>query len=399
MRLIAAIAALLAGLLAVVAGVLMAAQRQAPPAQNAWLVMARSETSVNNNARDVSIVRLMVGSEVVQPLVRDVGMVYRITFSPDGETMAFDTSNPNPTMLQNPGGGPPRQDFYHQIYLKPMGPDAPTLLELDVADAYAPAWSPDGEWIAFIGGETRILIGADGLPYYDDQYFVYKVRPDGSDLTRIAETIGNGRVQWSPDSQRLVFPAAQAVPNLPPSSDVYIVNADGTGLRRLTYDPANDLSPFFSPDGEHIVFLSDRGKSTFGFDVWWMNDDGTLPDRLYETYGSSGAVAWSPNGRAVASVQDYIMLESLPLPRYNIQLTDMDSGETRRVSPIDANYWAPAWSPPAKVSWQGWPPVVAGVVLLLAGLAAVRWRSGIPESINPRFYRPHAAATGSDGAE
>jgi len=394
MRLFFASVAACLGLMLLLSGGLMSWARRMPPEQNAWLVMARSSTAVNNVVRDVEIVRLVVGSQTTETLVRGLGMVYRITFSPDGRYMAYDTANLNPTFLPNPSGNPPRQVYYHQIYVQPVGKGEPRLLVDSIPNTYAPAWSPDGEWIAFIGGETRVLIGADGLPYYDERYFLYKVRPDGSELTRMAQSIANGRVQWSPDGQRLVFPAAQNGPVGAENNDIYIINADGSGLKRLTFDPANDLSPFFSPDGEYIVFLSDRGKPIFDFDVWIMRADGTLPDRLYETVGSSGAVAWSPDGRVVASVLDHIALETQFLPLYNIQLTDLESGTSQRVSPMDAHYWAPAWSPPANAAWQGWPVLALGVGALLLGALRMRWRTyTLTPTSSAHFKTPPSSET------
>lgn len=382
MRLFVAVTALVGGILLLVAASMTADVRRDPPVQNAWLVMARSPRFAGGVIADAQIVRVMVGSDLVEVLVDDLGMVYRISLSPDGRSLVFDTADATGILLPNGSGGT-YVEYFHQIFVKPVGDGVPRLLSGDLPNAYAPSWSPDGEWIAFIGGQTQTVVRPDGFPYTVEQYHLYKVRPDGSDLTRMAETIGNGRVQWSPDSTRLVFPAGDV------NSDIYIINADGTGLRRLTYDPANDLSPFFSPDGEQIVFLSDRGEPSFAFDVWMMNADGTLPQRLYQTLGSSGAVAWSPNGRAVASVQDYITVGTQFVPRYNIQLTDVETNRTRRASPDDDyDYWAPAWSPPANKTWMGWPVVVLGVGWVALGLARIRWRTGIAEPTSTRFYHP-----------
>ena len=60
--------------------------------------------------------------------------------------------------------------------------------------------------------------------------------------------------------------------------DIYIINIDGSGLQRLTNDPANDGLPTWSPDGRSIAFVSDRGGA---WAIWVMNADGTGQTALY----------------------------------------------------------------------------------------------------------------------
>lgn len=409
MRLFVVLVGLLGGLLALLASVSMTMARQDEPEQNAWLVTARSENTIAGRVQDVEIVRLLVGENAIETIVSDLNMVYRISFHPDGRTIVYDTANELPTAIPVPNGQV-QTDYYHQIYIKEVGPNPARPLVQGIPNAYAPAWSPDGEWIAFIGGESSYELDQfNGLRYVQD-YYLYKIRPDGSELTQLAPSMENGRVQWSPDGTRLAFPALSDTDF--PSGDIYIIDADGQNLRQLTFDPANDLSPYFSPDGNDIVFLSDRGNNGFDFDVWTMTAEGTLPRRLYQTTGSSGAVAWSPDGKRVASVLDryYIDINSgqapptsvlnpaiissqpdydpnlLPIYQYNIQVTDTETFASQRATPIDRyNYWAPAWSPPVNLLWDGYPGIVLGVALALVGLARVRWQQLPPPPAAPFF--------------
>lgn len=84
--------------------------------------------------------------------------------------------------------------------------------------------------------------------------------------------------------------------------DVYVVARDGVGLRRLTTDAAADLEPAWSPDGAQIAFTSMRGGNR---NVWIINADGTNLRRLTDALpgapnagsgGSAGDPAWSPDG-------------------------------------------------------------------------------------------------------
>ena len=60
--------------------------------------------------------------------------------------------------------------------------------------------------------------------------------------------------------------------------EVYVINLDGSGLKQLTNNPANDGLPTWSPDGQHIAFASDRGGD---WAIWVMQPDGTSQRRLF----------------------------------------------------------------------------------------------------------------------
>jgi dipeptidyl aminopeptidase/acylaminoacyl peptidase len=74
------------------------------------------------------------------------------------------------------------------------------------------------------------------------------------------------------------------------------VNVDGTGLLRLTNHAGRDKDPAWSPDGKRIAFTSDRAGSS---DIYVMNADGSNLLRRTQT-GSSEAPAWSPDGTKIA---------------------------------------------------------------------------------------------------
>jgi Tol biopolymer transport system component len=78
---------------------------------------------------------------------------------------------------------------------------------------------------------------------------------------------------WSPDGGRIVFESNRAG-----SHDIWVMNADGSDVRRLTDHPALDETPVFSPDGERIVFASEREGE---LDVFSMRPDGSGLVNLY----------------------------------------------------------------------------------------------------------------------
>lgn len=79
--------------------------------------------------------------------------------------------------------------------------------------------------------------------------------------------------------------------------DICVMNTDGTGLRRLTDDPAKDGGPDWSPDGKKIAFISDRDGN---FEIYAMNADGTGVMRLTSHAGDDSFPAWSPDGTKIA---------------------------------------------------------------------------------------------------
>ncbi len=114
---------------------------------------------------------------------------------------------------------------------------------------HQPAWSQDGEWIAFASDRT------------DNNVEIYKVRKDGSDLTRITKDAAlDSRPRWSPDGQWLLFTS-----NRTGNLDLFVMRADGSGVRNLTNHSAIDDHPAWSPDGRWFVFVSMRDG---GFDIY-----------------------------------------------------------------------------------------------------------------------------------
>jgi TolB protein len=97
---------------------------------------------------------------------------------------------------------------------------------------------------------------------------------------------------FSPDGRRILFSMATNG-----NTDLYIVDADGGVPQRLTRTPGVDTSGSFSPDGSKIVFESDRSGTS---QIYVMNADGSDQRRISFGAGRYGAPVWSPQGDMIA---------------------------------------------------------------------------------------------------
>jgi Tol biopolymer transport system component len=200
----------------------------------------------------------------------------------------------------------------------------PVCLTEDPAEDWKPAWSPDGNRLAFVSNRS-------GEPQ------IYVVGADGADLTCLTEGAGrNWAPAWSPDGTRLAF-----VSDRDGQAEIYIMEADGSNPTRLTDDPAHDLDPVWSPDNTRIAFVSTCEGDA---DIYLMEADGSNPINLNAadpTY--EAAPAWSPDGRlAFTSNRDgnmeiYVMEADGSNP---IRLTDDPAYDTNPVWSPDGHYIA-----------------------------------------------------------
>lgn len=182
----------------------------------------------------------------------------------------------------------------------PDGSDLEVLYQTDSYDAEATV-SADGSRIVFTsasGGDLDLYsMNADGTnvrqltdePGYDGGAFY---SPDGSMIVY--------RARHPEDPQELADYQALLADGLvrPGILDIYVMNADGTGKRRLTNNGAANFAPYFHPSGERVLFASNMNDPTSrNFDLFMIGLDGTGLEQITFTEEFESFPMFSPDGR------------------------------------------------------------------------------------------------------
>jgi Tol biopolymer transport system component len=146
-----------------------------------------------------------------------------------------------------------------------------------------PVWSPDSSQLAFRsirGGNRDIyVIGADGT----------------GERRLTSDPAIDYAPDWSPDGARIAFTSERSG-----ASAVYTMSAiDGSDVRKLTPDSLQAAIPRYSPDGRQIAFVDERCFSCVQSDVWVMNTDGSGLRRVTNTPENETTEAWSHDGTRV----------------------------------------------------------------------------------------------------
>lgn len=242
------------------------------------------------------------------------------SWSPDGKTIAFDSSRPGKTSVYTwrietrelkritsgdanditPEWSPDGKEIafvsdrtgHNEIFVVDLAGATVHQVTNDQSDNIHPHWSPDGQRIIYCS--ARDNPDQSSAPE-GEIYEIYTVKPDGSDATRIAKDKGiNTYPSYSPDGRLIVFRKIIGNKN----SEVFVMNADGSSPRNLTNNPAFDGWPRWSPDGSRIVFGSNRGGTDY--EIYVMNAGGSSVQRITELHGRNTSPKWSPDGKKIS---------------------------------------------------------------------------------------------------
>ena len=191
--------------------------------------------------------------------------VSRITT--DGAGYAFPKLSPDGTMIAFDAA---RESDNAQVYVMDAnGGNVRRVTHNDVDEGYV-SWTPHSRSLVF---DTF----RDGPPE------IYRADVDGGNPTRLTHFgahIGDPRL--SPDGTKLAFESG-----MDGNSEIYVTNADGSEPARLTRNPADDRAPAISHDLRRVAFCSDRGGEREAFELFVMNADGTGLLKITDTRTSN----------------------------------------------------------------------------------------------------------------
>lgn len=151
----------------------------------------------------------------------------------------------------------------------------------------------------------------------DGDLELYTMDPDGRHVRRLTHTLGyDGGAFFSPDSRRICFRAYRPkTPEQiaeykrllrqslikPTTLELYVMNADGTGEQQVTHNGAANFCPFFTPDGQRLIFSSNQGDPRGReFDLYLIRLDGTGQERVTTAPEFDGFPMFSPDGKKLA---------------------------------------------------------------------------------------------------
>jgi Tol biopolymer transport system component len=168
---------------------------------------------------------------------------------------------------------------------------------------------------------------------------------------------------------------------------IYVMNADGSGERRLSNSVFNDVSPAWSPDGTRIAFASYR-EGTGGAQIYVMNADGTAQQRLTFVAGDAGWPAWSPDGARIAySVTESPAGVTCSTPGFQPPRTWVMNADGSNAQPVTGpndpaktcGQLFPAWSPDGtRLAYEDMTTGAGGPHIATIDLATGQTRLEVP---------------------
>jgi len=200
----------------------------------------------------------------------------------------------------------------------------------DVFDS-EPAWSPDGNEIAF----TRIY------PNQNYRNEIWVMNADGSNQHYVG--VEGFAAKWSPDGNKFIFTSIGdwGPPGLK-GSDIKICDTTGSNIQQITHTIGDEWYPSWSPDGQKILFGYSEDGSYGSNEIYKMNSDTTGREPLTVNNSWDGTPRWSPDGSRICYASDISSYQ-----HWEIYIMNNNGSNISRVTytPSTATSINPVWMP------------------------------------------------------
>jgi len=220
-------------------------------------------------------------------------------------------------------GGTIEQREVKEIYIADYDGENQKRVTIGRTLNITPRWSPDARSIAYTSyrrGEPQIFVS-----------HIYQGTMD--EVTKGPGSGQNWLPAWSPDGQRICFSSTRGGG----PAQLYVVNRDGSGLRRLTSDKWVNTTPTWSPSGNQIAFVSDR---TGNPQIYIISADGAgTPQRISTSESYADKPSWSP------PPYNEIAYTARTGPGNDIKIVDMATRVVRQITFGEGTNESPTWAP------------------------------------------------------
>ena len=283
--------------------------------------------------------------------------VSSITVSPDGEYLAYTQSHRD---LE-------KDTWQSAVWMKPTAGGEPVRMSAAGTGAWSPKWSPDNRYLAVLSdrkdGRTQVWLldrrGGDAQPLTEFKQGVrsYEWSPDGTRMLMLVKDPSPADL----DEEKRPNPRPYVIDRLQFKRDyvgyldnrrthVHVIDVADRKVRQVTFGDYDDGQPTWSPDGKHIVFVSNRTDwpdANRNTDLWRIDvsQDNPQPEPLTDAQYADANPVFSPNGKQIAytsSVSDGLPVYAIP----QLAILDLTTGKSQVVESLaEVQAWRLQFSP------------------------------------------------------
>lgn len=196
---------------------------------------------------------------------------------------------------------------------------------------YDASWSPDGKQlvfscVTFAGGQGNVDLCTVSLDKPESRHLI----GDSGKLSHEESPA------WSPDGKQIAFTSTRDG-----NQEVYLIDATGQNLKRITQDPGLDAHPAWTPDGQHLLFATNRWGD---MEIAQVDTQGEKVDRLTNSKGLDDYPVCSADGSQIAFLSNRAT-------QYEVFVMPATGGEARNISRHAGIDNFPAWTPKGDLAW------------------------------------------------